>query len=104
MKLGVVGCGTMGGGIAQVAAQQGMDVVLLDVRQDLLDVSVGRIKGFLDRNVERGRMARAEADAAVGRIVTTTDFADFKDVDAVIEAALEQLPAKSEIFAKLDQH
>src|ERR1041385_6404404 len=103
MKLGVVGGGTMGGGIAQVAAQQGLDVVLLDVRQDLLDASVGRIRGFLQRGVERGRMSQAEADAAVGRIVTTTSFADFADADCVIEAALEEINAKSEIFRQLDQ-
>jgi 3-hydroxybutyryl-CoA dehydrogenase len=102
MKLGVVGGGTMGGGIAQVAAQQGMDVVLLDVRQDLLDASVGRIKGFLQRNVERGRMSQDESNAAVGRIVTTTDFSGFADVDCVIEAALEEISAKSEIFRQLD--
>jgi 3-hydroxybutyryl-CoA dehydrogenase len=102
MKLGVIGGGTMGGGIAQVAAQQGMDVVLLDVRQDLLDASVARIKSFLQRNVERGRMSQDELDAAVGRIVTTTDFSGLADVDAVIEAALEEVNAKSEIFRQLD--
>src|SRR5215212_7193881 len=102
MKLGVVGGGTMGGGIAQVAAQQGIDVVLLDIRQDLLDASVGRIKSFLQRNVERGRMSQDEVDAAVGRVVTTTDFSGFADVDAVIEAALEEVNAKSEVFRQLD--
>ncbi len=104
MKLGVVGAGTMGGGIAQVAAQQGMDVVLLDVRQELVDAGLGRIKTFLQRPVERGRMSQADADASVGRIVTATDFRAFADVDCVIEAALEEIGVKSEIFRQLDQH
>jgi 3-hydroxybutyryl-CoA dehydrogenase len=103
-RLGVVGGGTMGSGIVQVAAQQGMDVVLWDVRQDLLDGSITRIRGFLQRGVERGRMAQAEADAVMARIATTTDFARFSDVDCVIEAVLEDPETKSSVFRNLDAH
>jgi 3-hydroxybutyryl-CoA dehydrogenase len=103
-KLGVVGGGTMGSGIAQVAAQQGMDVLLWDVRQDLLEGALARIRGFVQRGVERGRMAQAEADAVMARIATTTEFEQFSDVDCVIEAVLEDIETKSGVFRSLDTH
>ncbi|MBM2810214.1 MAG: 3-hydroxyacyl-CoA dehydrogenase [Chloroflexi bacterium] len=103
-RLGVVGGGTMGAGVVQVAAQQGMDVVLLDVRQDLLDASVDRIRGFIQRSVERGRMSQIDGDAAMAHIQTTTDYAALADADCVIEAALEDIKVKSDVFHQLDEH
>lgn len=103
-KLGVVGGGTMGGGIAQVAAQQGMEVVLCDVTDDLLSNSLGRIRASLQRSVERGRLSQGDADGTAGRIVTTTDFADFATVDCVIEAVIEEIETKRRVFRALDEH
>ncbi|MPZ14523.1 MAG: 3-hydroxybutyryl-CoA dehydrogenase [Chloroflexi bacterium] len=103
-KLGVVGGGTMGSGIVQIAAQQGMNVVLWDVRRDVVEASVTRIRGFLERNVERGRMRAADVDATLARITATTDFAAMADVDCVIEAAVEDLAVKQDVFRNLDQH
>ena len=92
--LGVVGGGTMGGGIAQVGAQQGMDVLICDVTDDLLQNSVGRIRASLQRNVDRGRFSQEGADATVGRIRTTTDFAHLSDADCVT-AKFTSLPMRS---------
>jgi 3-hydroxybutyryl-CoA dehydrogenase len=103
-RLGVAGGGTMGGGIVQVAAQQGLDVLLWDISDDLLERAVDRIRGSLQRSVERGRLSPAEADAAVARIHTTTDFGPFSEVDAVIEAVLENLDTKATVFRGLDEH
>jgi 3-hydroxybutyryl-CoA dehydrogenase len=103
-KLGVIGGGTMGGGIAQVAAQQGMDVVLCDVSEELLQTSLSRIGASLQRNVERGRLSQADAAAAAARIVPTTDFADFGSVDCAIEAVIEDIETKRRVFSALDEH
>ncbi|MEA2642819.1 MAG: 3-hydroxybutyryl-CoA dehydrogenase [Chloroflexota bacterium] len=102
-RLGVVGSGTMGGGIAQTGAQQGLDVVLWDVRQDLLDAGIARIRASLSRSVERGRLSQADADATLARITTSTSFASFADVDCVIEAVLEEIKVKHDVFRQLDE-
>jgi 3-hydroxybutyryl-CoA dehydrogenase len=102
--LGVVGGGTMGGGIVQVAAQQGLDVILWDVKDEYLAGSISRIRTAYQRSVERGRMSQEEADAAIGRIRTTTEFADFAAVDATIEAVLEDKATKTRVFQQLDEH
>ncbi len=101
-KLGVVGCGLMGHGIAQVAAQAGYDVVVREVDQDKLDKGIGRIEKQLARAVEKGRMEQADADAVRGRIEGTLDYADLADADLVIEAITEDAPAKLEMWKKLD--
>jgi 3-hydroxybutyryl-CoA dehydrogenase len=103
-RLGVAGGGTMGGGIVQVAAQQGLDVLLWDISDDVLVRSIDRIRGSVQRSVERGRLSQTEADAAMARIQTTTDFASFAEVDAVIEAVLETLETKAHVFRSLDEH
>jgi 3-hydroxybutyryl-CoA dehydrogenase len=92
----------MGSGIAQVAAQQGIDVVLWDLRDDLLAAALERIRASLERNVQRSRISRLDADAALERITTTTDFADFGRVDVAIEAVLEDLTTKAAVFRSLD--
>jgi 3-hydroxybutyryl-CoA dehydrogenase len=103
-RLGVVGAGTMGGGIAQVGAQQGMDVVVCDVSAELVESGLGRIRASLQRNVERGRFSQDEANAISGRIQTTTDFGQMRDADCVIEAAFESIEVKRRVFQALDEH
>ncbi|HEX8074065.1 MAG TPA: 3-hydroxyacyl-CoA dehydrogenase family protein [Thermoleophilaceae bacterium] len=101
-KVGVLGAGLMGHGIAQVAAQSGYDVVLREVDQARLDKGVGRIEKQLGRAVEKGRMEQADADATRGRIAATLDYADFADCDLVIEAITENLQLKLDMWAELD--
>ena len=101
-KVGVLGAGLMGHGIAQVAAQSGYDVVLREVDQDRLDKGLGRIQKQLGRAVEKGRMEQSEADAALGRIQGTTDYNDLADSDLVIEAITEDLGLKLDMWRELD--
>lgn len=101
--LGVIGGGTMGSGIVQVAAQRGMRVVLLDIRQELLDAALDRIRGALQRSVERGRLAQEDADAAIQRITTTLSYEALSEADCVIEAVIEEIGLKQEVFRQLDR-
>jgi 3-hydroxybutyryl-CoA dehydrogenase len=102
-RVGVVGLGTMGAGIAQVAAQSGYDVVGREVGEELCEQARAKIAHYLGRAVEKGRMSAEERDAALGRLATTTDLADLADCDLVIEAIVEDLDAKRELFAELDR-
>ncbi len=101
-KVGVVGCGLMGSGIAQVCAQAGYQVVVSEINEDLLQKGLNSIKRFLAKGVERGKVTPEEMDAALPRIQGTVDIQDFKDCDLVIEAIIENMEAKKEIFASLD--
>ena len=101
--VGVVGAGTMGSGIAQVAATAGFAVVMRDVEAEFLDRGFSSIGTSLDRLVRRDRLSRADADAARGRITGTTDLEDLTAADVVVEAAVEDMEVKREIFAELDQ-
>jgi 3-hydroxybutyryl-CoA dehydrogenase len=101
-KVGVVGCGLMGHGIAQVAAQGGYDVVVREVDQAALDKGLGKIEKQLARAVEKGKAEQADADAVRGRIQGTTDYADLADCDLVIEAITEDLERKVEMWRELD--
>lgn len=100
--IGVVGAGTMGSGITQVAAQAGFDVTMYDIDGEILDDAVGRIRYFINRGAEKGRITQDEADAAVARLTTTTALEDFASCDFVIEAAPENLDLKQKIFGDLD--
>jgi 3-hydroxybutyryl-CoA dehydrogenase len=100
--VGVVGAGTMGSGIAQVAATAGYDVVMRDIEDDLVADGFDRIDDSLSRFVEKEQLSRAEADAAVDRISGTTDLDDLAACDYVIEAAVENMEIKQDIFAALD--
>ena len=102
-KVGVVGFGAMGSGIAQACAQAGFDVTVRDVDQAALDRGFGVVDGSLARLVKAGRATEADAKAARGRIRGTTALGDLKDSDLVIEAALEIIETKREIFAELDR-
>ncbi len=100
--IGVVGCGLMGAGIVEVCARAGHPVVVSEVSQDALHAGLGRLRGSLDRGLERGKLSAEEHAATLDRVRGTTDLADFGDCDLVIEAVLENLDAKREIFARLD--
>ena len=102
-KVGVVGLGTMGAGIAQVSVQSGFETIGREVEPELGERGRATIERYLARGVEKGRLSGDERDAALGRLTLTTDLADLADCDLVIEAALEQLELKREIFAELDR-
>ena len=102
-KLAVVGAGLMGAGIAQVAAAAGYEVVLRDVTNEALERGLEGIKRSLDRFVAKERLTASDADAALGRITTTTDLAAAADADVVVEAVFEQLEVKHEVFRELDR-
>jgi len=102
-KVGVVGLGTMGAGIAQVSVQAGYETVGREVSMELAERGRGTIEHYLGRAVEKGRMTGEERDAALGRLTLTTELADFNDCDLVVEAVLEELPLKREVFAELDR-
>jgi len=101
-KVGVLGAGLMGHGIAQVAAQAGYDVVLREVDQERLDKGIGRIEKQLSRAVEKGRMEQSDAEAVRGRINGTLDYGDFGGCDLVVEAITENLQMKLDMWGELD--
>ena len=100
-KLGVIGAGLMGNGIAHVAALSGIPVVLMDVQQQALDRALTTMAKNMDRQVSKGSVSSADRDAALARIVTATDNSAFADCDMVIEAATENEEIKKKIFAAL---
>jgi 3-hydroxybutyryl-CoA dehydrogenase len=99
----VIGGGTMGNGIAHTAAASGFDVTLVDVTDAFLERAVTTITSNLQRGVDKGKMTAEERDAIVGRIRPTTDLESIANADIVIEAILEKLEAKTDLFAKLDR-
>ncbi|GAA2071164.1 3-hydroxyacyl-CoA dehydrogenase family protein [Streptomyces albiaxialis] len=102
-KLAVIGAGLMGSGIAQVSARAGWDVVLRDVTDEALTRGTDGIKASFDKFVSKGKLDAAEAEAALGRITTTTDLDGAADADVVVEAVFEKIEVKREIFATLDK-
>lgn len=102
-RVGVVGLGTMGAGIAQVCVEAGVETVGREVTEELGERARERIAHYLGRGVEKGRLTVDERDAALGRLTTTTELADLAGCDLVIEAVVEELDAKREIFAELDR-
>jgi 3-hydroxybutyryl-CoA dehydrogenase len=102
-KIGVLGAGTMGNGIAQAGAQIGLDVVMRDIKDEFVERGMKSIDKFLSKSVEKGKIEAAEKDAVLGRIKGTTDMADLKDVDLVIEVVLEDLGLKKSVFKELDE-
>ncbi len=101
-KVGILGCGLMGSGIAQVAAQAGFDTVVREVEQKLVDKGFGSIEKSLGKFVEKGKMSAEDRDAAMGRLRGTTSFDDLADCDIVIEAIIENVDLKKETYAALD--
>jgi len=102
-KVGVVGLGTMGAGIAQVSVQSGFDTVGREVSDELGERGRTTIERYLARGVEKGRLSEGELEAALGRLTLTTDLGELAECDLVIEAALEELELKRELFAELDR-
>jgi 3-hydroxybutyryl-CoA dehydrogenase len=102
-KVGVVGCGLMGSGIAQVAAQAGCQVTVREVSSQLVEKGLQSIEKNLARLVEKGTLSAADRDQVRGRLRGTTNLEDLKDCDLVIEAIIEQLPAKREFYTALDK-
>jgi 3-hydroxybutyryl-CoA dehydrogenase len=100
--VGVVGAGTMGAGIAQVAATAGYEVTMVDVESDLVDAGFDRIDDSLDRLVGKDELTREEADAARDRIDGSTETEDLADADLAIEAVVESMNVKRDVFADLD--
>jgi 3-hydroxybutyryl-CoA dehydrogenase len=101
-KVGVVGGGTMGNGIAHVFALKGYDVVLVDISKDVLDKAIATIAGNLDRQVKKEVIKPEDRDAALARIKPTLDLSELRDCQLVVEAIVEKEDAKTELFKKLD--
>jgi 3-hydroxybutyryl-CoA dehydrogenase len=102
-RVGVVGCGLMGSGIAQVAAQTGYETTIQEVSQELLDKGLKKIEGFLAKGVEKGKVTEDQKNETLARLKGTTNLEDLKDSDIVIEAVTENIDVKKEIFQTLDK-
>ena len=102
-KVAVVGCGLMGSGIAQVVAQAGYQVVVREVSTELVDKGLKSVEKNLQRMVEKGSLSEVERDHTRSRLRGTTSLEALRDADLVLEAIIEQLPAKKELFAALDK-
>lgn len=102
-KVGVVGCGLMGSGIAQVSAQHGYETTVVEVNQDLLDRGLGRIEKFLSDGVKRGKVKEEEKAQALKRIRGSIRFEDLSGADIVIEAVVEDLDIKKKVFRSLSE-
>jgi 3-hydroxybutyryl-CoA dehydrogenase len=102
-KVGVVGCGLMGGGITEVCARAGYPVVVMEVNQQFLDNGISKIQTSLERAVKKEKITVQDKDATLARIHGTLKMEDFKDCDLVIEAVLENLEEKKRVFAGLDK-
>jgi len=102
-KVGVVGCGLMGSGIAQVCAQSGFATVIREVSAELVEKGLKSIEKNLARLVEKGTLTEAAKGEARGRLKGTTSLEELKDCDLIVEAIIEQLPVKRELFGALDK-
>ena len=102
-RIGIIGVGLMGAGIAEVCARAGYDTLVREINDEFLAKGLERIEGSMQTAVNRGKLTPADQDAARGRVRGTTRLEDFADRDLVIEAAIEDLHLKQELFAQLDQ-
>jgi 3-hydroxybutyryl-CoA dehydrogenase len=101
-KIGVLGAGAMGNGIAQVCAQAGFEVLMRDIADEFVQRGLKTIEGFLSKGVERGKISEDDKKKTMDRITGTTNVADLKDVDFIIEAVLEDLELKKQVFQEMD--
>jgi 3-hydroxybutyryl-CoA dehydrogenase len=101
--IGVVGAGTMGNGIAQVAARAGYDVILHDVQEEFIQRGIAAIEKSLQRDVDKERISADQKKEIVSRIRSTTDLGSFSEASLVIEAVVEDLAVKTQVFKMLDQ-
>ena len=102
-KVGVLGCGLMGSGIAQTAAQSGYEVIVREINQELLDKGLGRIKDFLSKGVEREKLSQSDMDETLSKIAGTTELSDLSDCDIVIEVIIENMELKAELYKELSE-
>ncbi len=102
-KIGVIGAGQMGSGIAEVAIMSGFEVLMRDVSHEAVEKGKRRITTDFDKRVQKGKMAEREKEEAIQRLSTTVKMEDFRDCDFIIEAAVESIPLKWEIFKKLEE-
>jgi 3-hydroxybutyryl-CoA dehydrogenase len=102
-RVGVLGAGLMGSGIAEVCAKAGYETVVREVSDDLARKGIGRVESSLAKAVEKGKLSAADRDAARGRLTPTTRVSDLAKCDLVIEAVVENLDAKKELFGELDR-
>lgn len=102
--VGVLGCGLMGAGIAQVSAAAGFKTIVREVNQAALDKGMGRIRKFLDGGVEKGKMTAEQRDTILGNLQGVTDLADMRDCDLIIEAIVENVDIKTEAYTTLEKH
>src|SRR5918995_2372295 len=102
-RVGVVGLGAMGSGIAQLSVEAGFETIGRELTAELGERARDRIAHFLTRKVEKGTLSEADRDAALGQLTLTTDLGAFADCDLVIEAIVEELEPKRELFAELDR-
>jgi 3-hydroxybutyryl-CoA dehydrogenase len=102
-KVGVVGAGAMGNGIAQIAAVSGCEVVMRDIQESFVERGFNNIKNFLAKSVEKGKVSQDDMDATLSRISLTTEMKDLADCDFVVEAVLEVMDLKQEVFRELDE-
>jgi len=101
--IGVVGAGTMGNGIAQVAAMAGYDVIMSDIEDKFVQNGLKNVEKFLSKSVEKGKMTADDKSAVMGRIKGTTKIEDMKDADIVVEVILEVMDLKKKVFKQLDE-
>jgi 3-hydroxybutyryl-CoA dehydrogenase len=102
-KIGVIGAGQMGHGIALVSAKAGFEVIIQDIKDEFVEKGISKIDKFLNRSIEKGKIAEADKKKIMSKISGTTKLEDFKDVDLVIEAIFENIKVKKELFGKLDK-
>jgi len=101
-KIGIIGAGTMGHGIALVAAKAGYEVVLHDIKDEYVKKGLSSVEKFVDKSVEKGKMTPDDKKNIMGKIHGTTKLEDMNDADVIIEAILEEVKIKKEVFQKLD--
>ena len=102
-KVGVLGCGLMGSGIAQVAAQSGYEVIVREVNQELLDQGLGRISDFLSKGVKREKLSQSDMDETLSKITGTIELSDLSDCDIVIEVIIEKMELKAAVYKELSE-
>ena len=102
-KVGVVGCGAMGAGIAQVSSQAGFQVIVSEINDTLLKRGLGIIENILSKDVSKQKITQADKDAIQARIKGTTDMKDFVSCDLIVEAVIENMDLKKKVFGELDK-
>jgi len=102
-KVGVLGCGLMGSGIAEICAKAGVDTVVREVSAEFLEKGMGRLQKSLDRGVDKGKLSPEDRDAALAKLTGTTDDSDLEDCDLIIEAIVENVEEKCRTYAALDK-